>query len=201
MAARHHIKILVVDDDAAVCEMVANFLEEAGYEPITFTHPHEALKAAEKEACQVAILDLKMPDMNGIELVERLKEIDQRICCIAMTAYPALETATATMRKGTADYISKPFKKAELLNSVESACQRLGLIYTCESDLNKLIGQRLRSERQRQKLTLRQISQRSDLTTSQLSQVELGKNAASLWALARISNSLGLQLSHLLENL
>jgi transcriptional regulator with XRE-family HTH domain len=87
------------------------------------------------------------------------------------------------------------------LASVERACSRLGLIYRNEGDLNRLIGQRIRGERQRQNLTLRQVSERSDLTTSQLSQVELGKNAASLWALARISNSLGMQLSTLLHGL
>jgi FixJ family two-component response regulator len=118
-----------------------------------------------------------------------------------MTAYPDLETATGTMRHGASDYITKPFEREALIASVERACQRLGLIYKCEGDLNRLIGQRIRARRLAQNLTLRQVSVRSDLTTSQLSQVELGKNAASLWALARISNSLGLQLSQLLDGL
>lgn len=201
MAVRHHIKVLVVDDERSVCDTVAMILEEAGYQPMKFTSPRAALEAAEAEACQIAILDLRMPEMDGVKLVESLKAIDQRICCIAMTAYPDLDTATATMREGTCDYIPKPFKKDALLASVDRACQRLGLIYRCESDLNRLIGQRIRAERQRQNLTLRQVSMRSDLTTSQLSQVELGKNAASLWALARISNSLGMQLSMLLSGL
>ncbi len=77
----------------------------------------------------------------------------------------------------------------------------MGIIYTDESELNRLIGQRIRSHRLSQNLTLRQLSDRTDLTTSQLSQVELGKNAASIWALARISNSLGLQVSELLTGL
>jgi DNA-binding NtrC family response regulator len=201
MAVRHHIKVLVVDDDPTVCQTVALLLEDAGYQPLKFTRPADAVKVAEREACQIAVLDLRMPEMNGIELVERLKAIDARMCCIVMTGFPDLETATATMREGTCDYIAKPFKKEELLASVERACRRLGLIYRSESDLNRLIGQRIRAERQRQNLTLRQISVRSDLTTSQLSQVELGKNAASVWALARISNALGMQLSLLLQGL
>ncbi len=85
--------------------------------------------------------------------------------------------------------------------SVDRACQRMGIIYTDEQELNRLIGQRIRSHRLAQNLTLRQMSDRTDLTTSQLSQVELGKNAASIWALARISNSLGLQVSELLSGL
>ncbi len=201
MAVRHQIKVLVIDDDVTVCETVAMILEEAGFVPKHFSDPREAIKEAETEAYRIAILDQKMPEMNGLELVERLKHIDSRLCCIVMTGYPDLQTATAMMRRGTADYIIKPFKKKSLLAAVERACESLGLIYRCEADLNRLIGQRIRSERQRQSLTLRQISQRSDLTTSQLSQVELGKNAASLWALARISNALGLQLSTLLNGL
>lgn len=201
MAVRHHIKVLVVDDDEAVCDLVCSLLEGAGYKPLKFTDPQAALLAAEEEAVQIAVIDLRMPRMGGIELVQQIKDIDERICCIVMTGYPDLESATETMRSGTCDYIAKPFKNEELLASVERACSRLGLIYRNESDLNRLIGQRIRSERQRQNLTLRQVSERSDLTTSQLSQVELGKNAASLWALARISNSLGMQLSNLLRGL
>jgi two-component system OmpR family response regulator len=201
MAVRHHIKVLVVDDDPSVCNLVAQVLEDGGYQPLKHTDPAEALKTAENDACQIAIVDLRMPQMDGVKVVERLKAIDERTCCIVMTGYPDLESATATMRQGSADYIIKPFKNADLLASVESACAKLGLIYRCEADLNRLIGQRIRTERQRQNLTLRQVSVRSDLTTSQLSQVELGKNAASLWALARISNSLGMRLSALLQGL
>lgn len=201
MAVRHHIKVLVVDDEPDVAEAVGVMLEEAGYRPLVHTDPHEAIDAAERESCQIAVLDLRMPKMDGVQIVEQLKAIDDRTCCIVMTGYPDLESATQTMQHGTCDYIPKPFKKEVLLSSVERACQRLGLIYRSEGDLNRLIGGRIRAERLRQNLTLRQVSERSDLTTSQLSQVELGKNAASLWALARISNSLGLQMSKLLHGL
>ena len=201
MAVKHHIKVIVVDDDPTVCNMVGVMLEEHGYRPRTFTDADQAITCAENESCQIALVDLRMPKVNGIEVVEQLKRIDSRLVCIVMTAYPDLETATEMMRQGTSDYITKPFKKEDLLASVDRACQKLGLIYTNESELNRLIGQRIRTERLAQNLTLRQLSERTDLTTSQLSQVELGKNAASLWALARISNSLGLQVSRLLSGL
>lgn len=201
MAVRHHIKVLVLDDEQEVAQSVGVMLEDAGYLPLVFTEPETALSTAEKESCQIAVVDLHMPAMGGINVVESLKQIDDRISCIVMTGYPDLETARQTMQRGSSDYITKPFKREELLSSVERACQRLGLIYRSEADLNRLIGERIRAERLRQNLTLRQVSERSDLTTSQLSQVELGKNAASLWALARISNSLGLQLSRLLHGL
>ena len=201
MAVRHHIRVLVIDDDPSICKTVGLLLEDHGYSPRTYTSPEEALEVADKESFQIALIDLRMPAMDGVEVVERLKKIDPRMSCIVMTAYPDLDSATGTMRQGTCDYMCKPFKQAELVNAVERACQRMGIVYTDEGDLNRLIGQRIRNHRLNQNLTLRQLSDRTDLTTSQLSQVELGKNAASIWALARISNSLGLQLSELLAGL
>lgn len=201
MAVRHHVKVLVIDDDPSICKTVGLLLEDHGYSPRTYTDPDEALSSAEKESFQIALVDLRMPAMDGVDVVEKLKNIDDRMSCIVMTAYPDLDSATATMRRGTCDYICKPFKQDELVAAVDRACQRMGIIYTDETELNRLIGQRIRTERLNQNLTLRQLSDRTELTTSQLSQVELGKNAASIWALARISNSLGLQVSELLTGL
>lgn len=201
MAVRHHIKVLVIDDDPSVCKTVGLLLEDHGYSPRTYTDPDKALQVAEDESFQVALIDLRMPSMDGVEVVERLKKIDERMSCIVMTAFPDLDSATETMRRGSCDYISKPFKHEDLVTAVDRACHRMGIIYTDEHELNRLIGQRIRSHRLAQNLTLRQLSDRTDLTTSQLSQVELGKNAASVWALARISNSLGLQVSELLAGL
>jgi len=201
MGVRHHIKVLVIDDDPSICKTVGLLLEDNGYSPRSFTSPDEAIKTAEQESYQVALIDLRMPAMDGVEVIEKLKQIDERMSCIVMTAYPDLDSATETMRQGTCDYIAKPFKQEELIAAIDRACQRMGIIYTDEHELNRLIGQRIRSHRLAQNLTLRQLSDRTDLTTSQLSQVELGKNAASVWALARISNSLGLQVSELLAGL
>jgi DNA-binding NtrC family response regulator len=201
MGVRHHIKVLVVDDDPSICKTVGLLLEDHGYSPKAFSEPREALEAADQESFQLALVDLRMPSMDGVEVVEKLKQIDERMSVIVMTAYPDLDSATETMRHGSCDYIAKPFKQEELVKAVDRACQRMGIIYTDENELNRLIGQRIRSHRLSQNLTLRQLSDRTDLTTSQLSQVELGKNAASIWALARISNSLGLQVSELLAGL
>jgi DNA-binding NtrC family response regulator len=201
MAVRHHIKVLIVDDDPSVCKTLALLLEDHGFAPRSFTDPEKALEAADKESFQVALIDMRMPNVDGPALVSRLKDIDERTSCLVMTAFPDLESATQAMRQGSCDYIAKPFRPDELVSAVDRACQRMGIIYTNESELNRLIGKRIREQRLGQNLTLRQLSDRTDLTTSQLSQVELGKNAASIWALARISNAFGLQVSELLRGL
>ncbi len=201
MAVRHHIKVLVVDDDPQVCKTVGMILQEHGYHVQAYSNPRQALQAVRKAPFDMALIDIKMPDLNGLELVEKIKAEDPRVAPIIMTAYPDVQTAAETMRLGARDYITKPFREEQLLGSVERIAQELGLIYTNEQELNRLIGQRIRQERLKQSLTLRQLSERSELTTSQLSQVELGKNAASVWALARISGSLGKQLCELLAGL
>ena len=125
MAVRHHIKVLVIDDDPSICKTVGLLLEDHGYSPRTFTDPDAAIKAAEDESYQIALVDLRMPAMDGVEAVEKLKNIDERMSCIVMTAYPDLDSATATMRRGTCDYIAKPFKNEELVQAVYRACQRM----------------------------------------------------------------------------
>lgn len=201
MAARHHIRVLVVDDDEGVGRTVRLILESNNYHVDTYTDPVEALAAAESGAFDVALVDIKMPGMSGVDFVQRLSKIDKRISPIMMTAYPDVETAAAAMRGGGRDYITKPFRQEELLEAVERIAREKGLIYTSEDELNELIGRRIRQERLSQNLTLCQLSQRTNLTTSQLSQVELGKNAASLWSLAKISGAMGKQLSEILRGL
>lgn len=176
-------------------------LKENGYHVQSFSQPRQALQAVRKSPFDIALVDIKMPDLNGLELVEKIRAEDPRISPVVMTAYPDVQTAAETMRLGSRDYLTKPFREEQLLAAIERIAQEMGLIYTNEQELNRLIGQRIRQERLKQSLTLRQLSERSELTTSQLSQVELGKNAASVWALARISSSLGKQLCELLAGL
>ena len=199
MAMRHHIKVLVVDDDESVCRTVRLILESNNYQVDAYVGTDEALAAAKSTAFDIALVDIKMQTMNGVEFVQRLGAIDRRVSPIVMTAYPDVETAAAAMRGGSCDYITKPFRQEQLLEAVERVAREKGLIYTSEGDLNQLVGQRIRQERLSQNLTLRQLSQRTNLTTSQLSQVELGENAASLWSLAKISNAMGMQLSEMLR--
>jgi FixJ family two-component response regulator len=149
----------------------------------------------------VALIDIHLPGASGVELMEHLRSMGSRPAMIVMTAYPDVESAAETMRSGSRDYLVKPFRADQLIAAVERICREMGLVYTTEQELNRLIGQRIRRERQKLSLTLRDLADRTELTTSQLSQVELGKNAASLWALARISNALGHQLSGLLRGL
>ncbi len=198
---RNHIRILVIDDDESVCNTVKTLLERNGFQVRATCSPLEGVQLASQESFHIALIGLKMQEMGGVEVTTRITEADQHVACMIMTAYPDLDTATAAMRAGCKDYVTKPFRQEELLAAVDRTCRAIGLIYTDESELNRLIGHRIRQARLGKKMTLRQLAQLTELTTSQLSQVELGKNAASVWALARISTALGYQISKLLNGL
>ncbi|MCH7720608.1 MAG: response regulator [Planctomycetes bacterium] len=201
MAVQHHIKVLVVDKSPSICDAFGTVLKEGGFCPRPCSDSEAAVAAAEAESFPIAVVDLEVSPITGLDLLARLKKSNERMSCLVTTEHPSLKLAVQAMRAGASDYLVKPVRHDDLADAVDRACQALGLVYTNEGQLNRLIGQRIRAERLAQNLTLRQLSDRTDLTTSQLSQVELGKNAASLWALARISNSLGQPVHVLLDGL
>ena len=69
MAVRHHIKVLVIDDDPSICKTVGLLLEDHGFAPTMFTDPEAAIDSAKKESFQVALVDLRMPAMDGVDVV------------------------------------------------------------------------------------------------------------------------------------
>jgi len=107
-------KILVVDDEPSGAEAVADFLSIEGYQPLVCTHPQEALASFEKGRFSLAFVDINLPDMNGLELASRLKEIDPRIEIVFMTGYGTFDNAVEAIKIGAYDYLRKPFGISEL---------------------------------------------------------------------------------------
>jgi len=201
MAARRGIRVLVVDDERDVRDTVRMILQDDGYDVCRSASAHKALEACKRRAFDIALVDIKMPDVSGTELLELIHRVDPNIGVILVTAYPDVTTAAQAVRGGARDYITKPFSEQQLLAAVERLCSELGLIYTSEDELVRLIGSRIRRYRQQSKMNLRELSDRAEITTSQLSQIELGRSATSLWTMARLSGALGVKLSDLLEGL
>jgi len=111
------IKILVVDDEAIIRESLRDWLSDTGYEVLVAENGLQGLGIIEKERPGIAIVDLVMPGMDGIELLKRAKEISPNTDIIIITAYASIPTAIAAIRSGAYDYIEKPFcpEKVELL--------------------------------------------------------------------------------------
>ena len=121
-------KILVVDDEAIIRESLHDWLSDAGYQVFTAENGPQALEILEKERLGIVIADLVMPEMDGIELMKKAKEILPNLGVIIITAYGSIPTATAAMREGAYDYIEKPFcpERVELL--IEKMLEHQGLI-------------------------------------------------------------------------
>ncbi len=115
-------KILIVDDEQSMCEMLTIMLSRQGYEPKSTSSGEHALKMLD-EGFDLVITDLKMPDIDGIQLLEKIRKKQRDIPVIVMTAYTSLTTAVGALRHGAFDYIAKPFQKDLMSASVERALE------------------------------------------------------------------------------
>ena len=122
-------RLIVVDDEAAQRELLAGFLEKNGYEVHCFGSGEEALREYHRVFSPLALLDMKMPGMNGLELLGLLREINPFLQAIVLTAFGSVETAVAAMRAGAYDYLSKPVEDLqELLVKLQKAAEQNRLV-------------------------------------------------------------------------
>ncbi len=113
--------ILVVDDQDSIRHFVSRTLEDAGYSVVTTGSVREGREAFERTLPDVAVLDLKLPDGTGIELLREIKRVQPEVSVILMTAFGELETAVEAMSAGAFWFVKKPFQNEELLALVERA--------------------------------------------------------------------------------
>ncbi|MCD6087093.1 MAG: sigma-54-dependent Fis family transcriptional regulator [Candidatus Hydrothermae bacterium] len=116
-------RILIVDDEASVGQFLSIMLEREGYKVEAVLSGKEALEKIAENPPQVVLADLRMPEMDGIELLTRIKEEDPRIAVVIMTAYGSLESAVEAMRKGAFDYVMKPFQIEEIKLVIKRAIE------------------------------------------------------------------------------
>ncbi|MEJ2719675.1 MAG: sigma-54 dependent transcriptional regulator [bacterium] len=112
-------KILLVDDDASIRKVLGFILQEAGYNVQSETSGAAAIASAKNEPPDLILTDIKMPGLDGITLLKRLKAIDATIPVIVLTAFGSVETAVEAMKLGAADYLTKPISRDELTLTVE----------------------------------------------------------------------------------
>jgi len=113
-------KILIVDDEKSVRDSIGLILSNT-YEPLYAASGEETIKIYQEERPYLVLLDIIMPDADGLAVLEKLKEIDRSVIVIMVTAVTVLSTAIEAMRKGAYDYIQKPFNADELKVKVDKA--------------------------------------------------------------------------------
>jgi DNA-binding NtrC family response regulator len=121
-------KLLIVDDEPDMLKLLGMIIrDKTPYETITTNNPVEALDLVKKGGYDLLITDLKMPGLDGVEMLEAVKRLDADIPVIIMTAYGTVETAEEALSKGAFDFISKPFRKEQILFTIEKALKWLRL--------------------------------------------------------------------------
>ncbi len=119
--------ILIVDDEESLRHSLTIALE-GKYIVLTAKNGKEALKLIKKEAIDLVLLDIRLPEIDGIEILERIKDIDETIVVIMITAVLTVNTAVAAMKRGAYDYITKPFNIDELQALVEKGLEKRNLL-------------------------------------------------------------------------
>jgi DNA-binding NtrC family response regulator len=114
-------RILVLDDVLDACVMIKRILGRKGHEVAVFSDEEEALAFARSTLVDVAILDIRLKKMSGVDVLEELQKISPRTQVIMLTGYPTLETARQAQELGAFDYCIKPIDKDELEEKVASA--------------------------------------------------------------------------------
>jgi DNA-binding NtrC family response regulator len=116
-------RILIVDDEESQRQQLAGFLKKQGFSVTTAESGTKALNLCQEKNFEVALIDLKMPGMDGIELLGKLKESNPEIQVIMMTAYGSIETAVEAMKLGAYHYVNKPINLDELKLNINKALQ------------------------------------------------------------------------------
>ncbi len=201
MAAKQRLNVLVVDRDEGSNIELKDFLTEEGYQAAVLTEPDQVVEEIKKGRFQLVLLDVSPPEDPGVELLKKVRAADSDICVIAMTAMPSVAVAVRTLKSQAFDYLQKPLEMEELRAVIQAAIREKGLRVDLESRLNQVVGQRLRERRRSGELTLKQLANRTGLSVSLISQIELGKSAASMSTLHKLSTALQVRMTYFFDTI
>ena len=122
------IGILIVDDEASVRDSLYQWFKADGYRVDTAEDAASALKKLQENPWDIILLDIKMPGMDGIELQNRIKQIDKNIVTIIITAYASVDTAIQALKDGAFDYVTKPIDPDDLSRLIRNAIEKRRLV-------------------------------------------------------------------------
>jgi two-component system, NtrC family, response regulator AtoC len=121
------IRVLIVDDEVQLVKAFKKKLTEEGFAVSTASTGQEALSMIESQQFDVGVLDIRLPDIDGVELLERIRKAEPSIEVVMLTAYASVDTAIRSMKRGAYDYLSKPCKLSELSKVILKAYEKKSL--------------------------------------------------------------------------
>jgi DNA-binding NtrC family response regulator len=199
MSQPQRLNILVIDPDEETNVQLKSILSEEGYRVSAITDPVGALEEVRNNRYQLVVVDVSPENASGMAALEQLRGSDSDLCIIATTDFPTVEMAVSAMKQQAFNYLRKPIEAAALLEVMRDAIQDKGLLVDLETRLNLEVGRRIRERRHSRPLTLKQLANRTGLSVSLISQIELGKSAASMSTLHKLATALGTKMTYFFE--
>ncbi len=201
MAGKQRLNVLVVDHDEATNLELKDLLSAEGYQVTALADPQQVIDEVKRGRFQLAMLDVSPPADPGVNLLDKIRAADSDLCVICMTAMPTVDVAVRTLKRQAFDYIQKPIMPEEVQAVIQAAIKEKGLLVDLESRLNAEVGRRLRERRNAGGLTLKQLANRTGLSVSLISQIELGKSAASMSTLHKLATALQVKMTYFFETI
>jgi len=199
MSEKNRLNVLVVDPDEATVLDLKEMIGELGYRASSNTNPDAVIDEIKHGTFQIVIADVSPPADRALDLLARMRAADSDVCVISMTAMPTVDVAVRAMKQHAFDYLQKPVELEELRHVIDAAVREKGLLVDVETRLNQIVGKRLRERRSESTLTLKQLANRTGLSVSLISQIELGKSAASMSTLYKLATALQVRMTYFFE--
>jgi two-component system OmpR family response regulator len=191
------MRVLVVDDDREICDYMETFLSKDGLEVKTISEPELVPDEVKNGGYHMVVLDLMMPKIDGVEVLQRIRKVDSDVAVVIFTGYPTFESAVQSMKLDAVDYLKKPFDPDEFREVVDRVMRKKGLMRSPEENLHRVIGETVRNLRKEVNLTLKQMARRTGLSVSLLSQIERAESSSSISSLYKIASALDVRIQDL----
>jgi len=191
------VHILVIDDEPGICSLIRSALERPNFLIDTVSDVTQIEQQLQAKPYNLVITDYVLPGMKAEDVFEWIRRDQGDASVIVVTGFPSLDSAVSSLRARTYDYLTKPFDISQLEEVVRRCLESKGLLRLSEEALRETLGQTIRERRKALGLTLAQMAERTSVSLGYLSQIELGKNSASIETLYRICLGLGIRMADL----
>lgn len=194
------IRILILDDDPPTCSVIQSALANRDFLIDTVSDPVMVETTLRTGQYQLIILDYVLPGLDPDQVFAWIRDTQPEANVVVVTGYPSVDSALNCLRARTYDYLTKPFQVDQLREIVFRCLESKGLLRMTEVALRESLGSAIRERRKTLGLTLSNMSDRTEVSLGYLSQIELGKNSASIETLYRICLALGMKMSELFQS-
>jgi DNA-binding response OmpR family regulator len=185
------LSIVALDDDEDFRAYIRGVLEGQGHDVRVAGTPEGFFQACETRLPDIVLLDIKMGRHSGEAVLEEIRRRWQRLCVIVVTGYPSLDSMRQTFKQDVFDYLAKPFSLDDLNNTLRQAVAAFGLGQRPQDRLRQELGRQIRIARTERGWTLKDMSETSGISVSQLSSIERGSHLPSMESLLAVAGALG----------